>query len=200
VTERGDQSTPDPAGLSTPDPPGAPASSHVSRWRIAAAVARALATTTVLLALYFLLPLDADTTDASVVVKLGLGVAVFAGMVAWNLRGIVSSDNPGLKAFESLFVAVPLLLVLFAATYFVISSADDSTFSEPLTRAGALYFSVTVFSTVGFGDIHPKTDPTRLLVSAQVILDLVVLGVGVRVIAEAVQRGRSRLAADPRGS
>ena len=40
-------------------------------------------------------------------------------------------------------------------------------FGEPLIRSGALYFSVTVFSTVGFGEVTAKADPARLIVTAQ---------------------------------
>ncbi len=48
------------------------------------------------------------------------------------------------------------------------SANDPATFSEPLTKSGSLYFTVTVFSTVGFGDITPVTDTARLIVSVQI--------------------------------
>ena len=53
---------------------------------------------------------------------------------------------------------------------------------------------MTIFSTVGFGDISPQSESARLVVSAQMILDLIILGAGVRIILNAVQRGRDRLA------
>jgi voltage-gated potassium channel len=53
-----------------------------------------------------------------------------------------------------------------------------------------LYFTVTVFSTVGFGDIFPASEAARLLVTAQMILNLIVLGLGVRLIVGAAQRAR----------
>ena len=77
-------------------------------------------------------------------------------------------------------------------------SLDDSgTFSEALTRSDALYFVVTVFSTVGFGDISPRGEAARLVVAAQMLLDLVVLGVGIQVILGAAKRGKAR---DGRGT
>ena len=45
------------------------------------------------------------------------------------------------------------------------ATISASNFSEPLTRTGALYFTVTVFSTVGFGDITAKTEAARLVVT-----------------------------------
>ena len=55
-----------------------------------------------------------------------------------------------------------------------------------------MYFTVTVFSTVGFGDITAVSQPARLLVTSQMILDLVVLGLGIRVLVGAVEVGRKQ--------
>ena len=56
----------------------------------------------------------------------------------------------------------------------------------------ALYFTVTVFTTVGFGDIAAKSEGARILVTAQMIVDLLILGIGAKVILGAVTRGRQR--------
>jgi hypothetical protein len=69
---------------------------------------------------------------------------------------------------------------------------NSTYFSQPLTRTGALYFSVTVFSTVGFGDITAKTDPARVIVTVQMFFDLILLGFGARAFLSAVQLGRQR--------
>ena len=71
-----------------------------------------------------------------------------------------------------------------------LSHADSSHFSEPLNHTGALYFAVTVFSTVGFGDITPKGDLARAVVSMQMILDLVVIGAVVKLLSTAATGGR----------
>ena len=59
-----------------------------------------------------------------------------------------------------------------------------------LTHTDGLYFTVTVFSTVGFGDITAKTQAARLVVIGQMIADLVILGLAVKVIVGAVSRRR----------
>jgi hypothetical protein len=43
---------------------------------------------------------------------------------------------------------------------------------------------------VGFGDITPRTDTARLIVAAQMLLDLAIIGAGVRLIFNAA---RSRI-------
>ena len=55
-------------------------------------------------------------------------------------------------------------------------SGPAITFSEQLDHTRALYFAITVFSTVGFGDITPKTDLARIIVSIQMLLDMVIIG------------------------
>jgi hypothetical protein len=61
-----------------------------------------------------------------------------------------------------------------------------------MTHTNSLYFTVTVFATVGFGDITATTNAARLLVTAQMVADLVVIGLGARVIVGAVKRGQQR--------
>ena len=56
----------------------------------------------------------------------------------------------------------------------------------------ALYFTVTVFSTVGFGDIVAVTDTGRAVVTAQVVANLLVLGLGGRVFFGAIAHARRR--------
>jgi voltage-gated potassium channel len=76
------------------------------------------------------------------------------------------------------------------------AQSDLSNFNlHPLTRTDALYFTVTVFATVGFGDIVATTQVARLVVTVQMVLDLGVLGLGIHVFLGAVQRGRQHYTA-----
>ena len=71
---------------------------------------------------------------------------------------------------------MPLYLLVFARLYLSSSLSDPGTFSEPLDHATALYVTVTLFATVGFGDIVAKTDSMRLVVTAQMLINLIVVG------------------------
>lgn len=164
------------------------------RWLIARGLLRALATTVVLVALYYVLPLN-RLSEGNVVVVLVIGVALLAIMIAWQVRAIERSDYPGIRAVQSLASTTPFFLLLFASTYYILSLGDPAMFTEPLTRTDSLYLTVTIFATVGFGDISAQAETARLVVTAQMLLDLVVLGLGIQVILGAVKR--SRASADP---
>ena len=66
--------------------------------------------------------------------------------------------------------------------------------THPLTRTDVLYFTVTVFSTVGFGDISAVSQSARLVVTAQMLLDLLALGLVIRAFVGAVQLARQQAA------
>jgi hypothetical protein len=158
---------------------------------IAWAVLRIAGSATVLVALYYLLPLN-DSSTAGAVTILVIGLAVFIALIAFQLRSIIRSPFPGLRAIEALATSVPLFLLLFAGSYVVMATMSASNFDGRLTHTDGLYFSVTVFSTVGFGDITAKTQAARLVVTGQMIADLVILGLAVKVITGAVSRRRQQ--------
>ena len=119
-----------------------------------------------------------------------VGLAVAIGLMAAQSWAITRSPFPGLRAIEALAASLPFFVVLFSATYFLLAQGSSSNFTEPLTRTDALYFTVTVFATVGFGDIAAKSEPTRLIVTAQMVADLIILGIGLKIILGAVKLGR----------
>jgi voltage-gated potassium channel len=152
---------------------------------------QALATTTVLVVLYYTLPLD-HRSDARTVTQLIFGLVVLVGIVAWQVRAIIGSEFPRVRAIQALFVAVPFYVLTFAASYFLIAGSGDTNFAEPLSRTDALYFTVTVLSTVGFGDITPKSEIARLVVTVQMIANLILIGLGARTLLGAAQLGLQR--------
>ena len=56
-----------------------------------------------------------------------------------------------------------------------------------MTRTDALYFTITIFATVGFGDITAVTQTARVVTMMQMLLDLIVLGLLIRLVLSAVQ-------------
>jgi voltage-gated potassium channel len=125
------------------------------RQLIVRAALRSVLVAPVLVVLYYALPLDRGW-DSDTAVRLLAGVLVFAGLMVWHVRAIAGSRYPGLRA----------------------ERASAGSFTQPLTRTDALYFTVTVFSTVGFGDITAKSEAARVVVIVQMLADIVLLGAG----------------------
>jgi hypothetical protein len=119
------------------------------------------------------------------------GAVLFGLSLVGQLRAITVSDRPTLRAIEAVGVLVTLITVAFAVTYLMIAYQDPGAFSQPLDKIGALYFTATVLSTVGFGDIVAVTDAARIAVIVQMLVDLVLLAAGVRLFAGAVAIGRA---------
>ena len=150
-------------------------------------LARSVIVGVLLVVAYYLLPLD-KPEGFGVALLVG-GLILVAAVVAWQVRAIQNSPFPRLRGFQTLISGIPLLLVVFAAVYYLTGQAQADSFTQPMDKVDAMYFTVTVFSTVGFGDITAKTDLARTLVTIQMLVNLVVIGLVAKVIFGAVDTG-----------
>jgi hypothetical protein len=135
---------------------------------------------------YFLLPIGHES-GLRALLRLGADIALIGAVFAWQIGRINSAELPELRAVEALGIVIALFLVLFSAIYLAMAHGNKFTFTQDLDHAKALYFTITIFSTVGFGDITPRTDASRLIVSAQMLLDLAIIGVVVRLLLNAAK-------------
>ena len=142
---------------------------------------------------YFVLPFTSALAPDTAL-KLLLGLVLIAALLTWSIREILRSPVPGARAVGALMVAAPLFLTLFAASYYLMGKAEPSAFSEPMTRLDALYFTVTTFATVGFGDITAVSEAARAVATVQMVGGLVLVGLIARVVVGAVERSRDRAA------
>ena len=164
------------------------------RARLVRAGLRSVGMAVLLLVVYYVVPVE-EHPHQTIVLRLAAAMVVFVAVLANEVRSIMSHDEPMLRAGVSMATVIPLFLVLFAWIYLAMSHSNPVSFSSPLNRTGALYFAATVFSTVGFGDIVPKTDPARIVTMVQMAADLIVIAVVVRLIfgaASSAHQSRSQ--------
>jgi voltage-gated potassium channel len=182
--------TPDPVRLLSP---------AQRRRLIAFALLRSLLVVVALVTVYFTIPLTRMSRPAAVA-GLIAGLLIVAGLLGYQIRATARSSHPGLRAVESLGASAPLLILLFAVTHYLVDLTHPGSYSEAMTRLDALYFSVTMFTTVGFGDITPVSEPARVLAVIQMLASLIFLGVVARVLfGAALSVPRSRTGDDHHG-
>ncbi|SEL86024.1 potassium channel family protein [Streptacidiphilus jiangxiensis] len=179
-----------------PEPGQAPA--RLTSGRIAWMVVRVAGTIFALGTLYYLLPLDHSSTQFAIT-TLVIGLVGFVALVAAQVRIIVRSRRPTARAVQALATSVSFFLLLFASTYVVLAALSPANFGGPLSHSDGLYFTVTVFATVGFGDITAKSELARSVVTGQMLADLAVLGLAVRITVDAARRGGQRQARAQQG-
>jgi hypothetical protein len=153
---------------------------------VTASLLRSAASVAALVIVYYLAPLDQPLKPV-VWIEFVVGLLVFGAVIAWQVRAILGSDVPRLRAIQAVAVGLPLLLLIYASVYVVIAHNAPGSFTEALTRTDALYFTVTVFSTVGFGDIAPRCEIARIVTMIQMIMGLIAVGLIAKIVLGAVQ-------------
>ncbi len=157
-------------------------------------VVRATLSVGILVGAYVLVPQN-GVLEGTAVVQLLLGVILFSVVVVLQFYSIMRAPIPEVRAAASLVVVVLMLTLLFAWAYAMMSAVSPAAFSQSLDRSSAIYFTVTILSTVGFGDITPVTAAARWVVTLHMIVNITLVVVLGRVLLMAGRIARTRRAA-----
>jgi len=92
-----------------------------------------------------------------------------------------------------------MLVIVFACIYRIADRFTEmpqfmvNAVPETISFSQALYFSVITVSTVGYGDVVPRSDPVRVIVAIQIVLGVLLLLFGfTEIFAYARERLRER--------
>jgi voltage-gated potassium channel len=128
----------------------------------------------------------------------------WALLLGWACASLTRRSVAGLTAaLTSSLGLLPILLATARADYWWLSNNSHAAFTlggnpaGPMSYVDSWYFTLTVFTTTGFGDYAPASQEARELVSLQMALDVVLLVVITTALATIVARGRPGPAETP---
>lgn len=147
------------------------------------------------LLIYSLIPIEGGIGAKAASLVALLGILVILGVYSWQLSRVSRSVRPILAAVEAVGLVFGLFVCMFALLYVALSADNPQAFSEVLSRAAGVYFTVTVLATVGFGDITPVTDPARLVVTMQMVIGITLVGTAIKALSFSAKAARAAKAA-----
>jgi len=173
----------EPDGGATTGPPAsatAPEPSPALRIRRAA-----LALTGVVVAYYAIpvgeFPSSWDILFASAGLLIGLSALVWVTVRQLRVMGKYQAGDPSVR-LDVLALVILVVVPLFALGYYALEQADSDQFAQMKTKTDSLYFTMSTLGTVGFGDVHAAGQLARILVTIQIVFDLVFVAALVSVL------------------
>lgn len=151
-------------------------------------------------AVYCALPVSIDITGIGLVLLTQTLLAALTVLFVRQTRKVQHAQHPYLRAGEALVVGIWLFVLVTALVYLIVAAGEPEAFSQPMTKINAVYFAMTVFATVGFGDITAITPRARIFVTGQMLMDLLIVGIAARGLVRAAQEGIERRRTGDHGS
>ncbi len=190
---------PDPGALPDQHPLFPSGAQRVSYLVLALAALRSLGVVVATLVVYAVLPIKKESAAA---VAVFAGVSLLAILVVFvrQVMRISRSARPTLAAVEALCLVFGMFLAMFALTYVSMSVSAPESFTQPVDKVDGIYFSVTVLATVGFGDIAAVSPMARVVVTLQMVLDLVLIGSAVKILSMSARRAMAARTAERTGA
>lgn len=147
-----------------------------------------LLTSALIIALYAVIPVPAsDESPVMMIIVLTVLAAIYIVATMWAAMHISRAKRPVLSGTMILSVMLTTLIILFALSYLTLSITDPTNFNVPLDKISALYFTMTILATVGFGDIHATSHAAMIAVMIQMVAGLTLFTVVARILVSAVR-------------
>lgn len=146
-----------------------------------------------LLGAYYLVPVREPAAEAQTLLRAVATVALL-GAAAWSVVRVVVRESGRVGAarrLDRLLAALVGGILVFALADFVVAGASDGQFVGLETRTDALYFALSTSTTVGYGDIHAAGQLARIVVSLQLVFNVLVLATAARILWQGVGERRA---------
>jgi hypothetical protein len=166
---------------------GTPAEDRVTRRLIVVALVRVVGIVTVTLLVYFLVPIEGAGATAAAATAC-VGIATILTVFARQMSRVGRSRRPALAAVEALVLVFGLFLCFFALLYVSLSASDPGAFTQGVDKVAGVYFTMTILTTVGFGDISAVSDTARITVTVQMVLGVILIGTAVKALGFSARR------------
>lgn len=118
-------------------------------------------------------------------------------VVAHRARAVLRSSQPFQEAVAAVAVVSTLVVVGTAAAVYVAMAAETGEFEGLVSKIDAIYFTMAIVSTVGFGDVRPVGQAARLVTTLHIVFTIVVAGGSLRLLTWAARRRLADRDADP---
>ena len=142
---------------------------------------RTTATSFLLVLVYFVVPMGQGDEPLPLAVSATVSVLAVLGMAMLAVRRIRKLiEDPRLADLPTLALMVVLTMVVFAVGYFMLENSSTGQVEGLHTRLDSLYFTLTMITTVGFGDVHPAGQAARAITCLQMVFNAVFLGALIR--------------------
>lgn len=138
-----------------------------------------------LAAVYIFSPLNGHLWWLGLLVGL-LALVCIAPFAVRRATSVAESDAPLRAAAEAILIVAGMVVFGFSSVYLAINR-NSTQFEGMSTRLDAIYFTITTVATVGYGDVHPTGQLARALVSLQMLFDLTLLALSVRLLSAAAK-------------
>lgn len=152
-------------------------------WRLITSAVGALACAGMLVLVYALVPVPVDAwAIGTFTVYVVVCLFVFTFVTVMALIRLSKARRPLFEGLTFVAIMASILVLSYSWLYLVMSVSDPTAFTEQLSKVSAVYFTVTVLATVGFGDITPTGDISRLVVTSQMLLGFTVITIAIKTV------------------
>ena len=121
-----------------------------------------------------------------------LCAVAFLYFFRWQVSSIHRSVTPEARWLEALIVLGFFFVTVFARAYRIIDLGYPHAFTQPMDLLNSYYYALGVLSTAGDGVLAPLVPVAKMLSMAQIIADLALIGLLVRVLTGAATKAVKR--------
>ncbi|MBF6511111.1 ion channel [Saccharopolyspora hirsuta] len=125
------------------------------------------------------------------VVVFGAGLAAVSVLITVQIRRFRSGGGHRGSSVAGVVAALYLAVLFFAAVYFGTEHHEPGAIAELRTKTDALYFSLAITSTVGFGDVHAVSQFARAVAAVHMAFNIGFLGGAVAVLRTKATRPKA---------